>query len=53
MASTPPSTPPERSQSTRIATWALFALVVFTLLAVFNNSGSSDEEVSYLSLIHI
>jgi len=47
MAQTPPSNPPERSQSTRIATWALFAVVVFTMLAVFNNNGSSGDEVSY------
>ena len=47
MSSSSPSTPPERSQSARIATWALFALVVFTLLAIFNNDRSSADEVSY------
>ena len=51
MASTPPSSPPERSQSTKIATWALFALVVFAMLAVFNSNGPSGDEVSYTEYI--
>ncbi len=52
MAPTPPSSPPERSQSARIATWALFALVVFTMLAVFSNNRPTGDEVSYNEYIN-
>ncbi|MFT7473468.1 MAG: cell division protease FtsH [Verrucomicrobiales bacterium] len=55
MAPTPPKPPsapaPERSNTARMATWAFFALVVFTMLAFFNTDRSSGDEVSFTEYI--
>ena len=55
MATSPPKPPsaptPERSNTARFATWAFFALVIFTLLAVFSTDRTTGDEVSYSEYI--
>lgn len=55
MASTPPKPPsasgPERSPSSRWAMWAVFAVLIFVMLAIFNTDRSTGEEVSYTEYI--